>query len=281
MLSFTVWSIVESVTIWATNYIDIFIVGTYLSAYYIGIYKTSITTVNQFLAIITASTPPVLFSALSRLQNDSAGFENMLFKFQKIVSIFVVPLGIGLYLFSDVVTSIVLGSQWAEAAGFIGLWGLMATITVLISYYSSEVYRAKGKPKLSALSQLLHMACLIPALLIAVKFDFTVLYTTRSLLRLQSVLVDCLLMYFCIKLSIWKMFKNITPAFIAGGLMYLIGYLLRLTTDNMVWSFVFIAVCAAAYFAILSLYKSERNYMLYVKNYLFSKYVKHEKKDLI
>jgi hypothetical protein len=125
------------------------------------------------------------------------------------------------------------------------------------------------------------MACLIPALLIAVKFDFTVLYTTRSLLRLQSVMVDCLLMYFCIKLSIWKMFKNITPAFIAGGLMYLIGCLLRQTSDNMVWSFVFIGICISVYFAVLSLFKAERGYLLYVKNYLIQKYIKHNRKKLL
>ena len=281
MISFSVWSIVESLTIWATTYADIFIVGTYVSAYYIGIYKTSMTTVNQFITVITAATTPVLFSALSRLQNDFRGFENMLLKFQKIVSILVVPIGIGIFLFSDVVTTIMLGDQWTEATGFIGLWGLFGTITVLLSHYASTVYRSMGKPKLSALAQVLHMAFVIPALLIAVKYDFTVLYTTRSLLRLQSVLVDCLLMYFCIKLSIWKMIKNITPSFVASGVMYIVGFALRLITHNIVWSFVFIAVCSVVYFAVISLFKAERGFLLHIKDYVVSKYIKHQKKELI
>lgn len=281
MISFSVWSIVESITIWATTYADIFIVGTYLSAYYIGIYKTSMTTVNQFITIITAATTPVLFSALSRLQNDFKEFENMLLKFQKIVSILVVPIGIGVFLFSDVVTIVMLGDQWMEAAGFIGLWGLFGTITVLLSHYASTVYRSMGRPKLSALSQVLHMAFVIPALLITVKYDFTVLYTTRSLLRLQSVLVDCLLMYFCIKLSIWKMIKNITPAFIASGVMYVVGFALRMITLNIVWSFVFIAICIVVYFATLSLFKVEKGYMQHMKDYVISKYIKHQKKELL
>lgn len=281
MISFSVWSMVESITIWATTYVDIFIVGTYLSAYYIGIYKTSMTTVNQFISIITQATTPVLFSALSRLQNDFAGFENMLLKFQKIVSILVVPIGVGIFLFSDVVTTVMLGEQWLDATGFIGLWGLFGTITVLLSHYASTVYRSMGKPKLSAVAQILHMAFVIPALLITVKYDFTVLYTTRSLLRLQSVLVDCLLMYFCIKLSIWKMIKNISPAFIASFVMFIVGYGLRMITHNIVWSFVFIAVCIVIYFATLSLFKAERGYMLHLKDYLFSKYIKHQKKELI
>lgn len=281
MISFCVWSIVESVTIWATSYVDIFIVGTYLSAYYIGIYKTSMTTVNQFTTIITAAMGPVLFSALCRLQNDHAAFENMLLKFQKIVGVLVVPIGIGIFLFSDVVTIVMLGDQWTEASGFIGLWGLFGTITILLSHFASEVYRAMGKPKLSALSQVLYMALVIPALLITVKYDFKVLYTAKSLARIWSVIVDCLLMYFCIKLSIWKMIKNITPAFIASGVMYLVGFALRLITHDIVWSFVFIAICIVVYFAVLSLFKVEKSYMLHIKDYVISKYIKHQKKDLI
>lgn len=277
MISFSVWSIVESLTIWATSYADIFIVGAYLSAYYIGIYKTSMTTVNQFITIITAATTPVLFSALSRLQNDFAGFENMLLKFQKIVSILVVPIGVGIFLFSDVVTTIMLGDQWTEATGFIGLWGLLGTVTVLLSHYASTVYRSMGRPKLSAVSQVLHMLFVIPALIIAVKYDFAVLYTTRSLLRLQSVLVDCLLMYFCIKLSIWKMVKNITPAFIASGIMFVIGYGLRMISHNIVWSFVFIFICVVIYFSVLSLFKDEKWYLLKIKNYILDTYLKKKK----
>lgn len=281
MISFSVWSIVESITIWATAYADIFIVGSYLNSYYIGIYKTSMTTVNQFTTIITAATIPVLFSALCRLQNDFREFENMLLKFQKIVGIMVVPIGIGIFLFSDVVTFVMLGDQWNDAIGFIGLWGLFGTITILLSHYASTVYRAMGKPKLSALSQVLYMALVIPALLVTVKYDFTTLYTTKSLLRVYSVVIDCLLMFFFIKLSIWKMIKNITPAFVASGVMYAIGFALRLVTHNIVWSFVFIVICIVIYFAVLSLFKQEKYYMMYIKNYVVSKYFKQQKKDLI
>ena len=41
MLSFSIWSQVESISIWLTCYVDVFIVGTMLSQYYLGLYKTS------------------------------------------------------------------------------------------------------------------------------------------------------------------------------------------------------------------------------------------------
>ena len=66
MLSFTIWSMIESVSIWLTGYVDVFIVGTMLSQYYLGLYKTSSALVGQIMGLITAITTPILFSALSK-----------------------------------------------------------------------------------------------------------------------------------------------------------------------------------------------------------------------
>ena len=74
MFSFTVWSMLEAISIWLTGYVDVFIVGTMLSQYYLGLYKTSSTLVGQIMGLITAVTTPILFSALSRLQNNEVEF---------------------------------------------------------------------------------------------------------------------------------------------------------------------------------------------------------------
>ena len=56
MFSFSFWSMAESVSIWLTGYIDIFIIGTVLSQHYVGLYRTSMSTVGQITSIITAAT---------------------------------------------------------------------------------------------------------------------------------------------------------------------------------------------------------------------------------
>jgi PST family polysaccharide transporter len=70
MFSFAVWTLLESICVWLNNYIGVFIVGTCLSEYYLGIYKTSMSTISAYMAIITSAITPVLFSALSRYQDD-------------------------------------------------------------------------------------------------------------------------------------------------------------------------------------------------------------------
>ena len=195
MYSFTVWSMFEAISIWMTSYIDIFIVGTMLSQHYLGVYRTSMSTVGQIMGLIVSATTPVLFSSLSKLQNDNRELRRMFFSFQKIVGILLIPLGVGIFLFSDLITDILLGDQWGEASHFIGLWGLTSSITIVFAYYCSEVFRAKGKPKLSTLAQVVHMAFLIPTVLWAVSYGFDFLCDIRALVRLTLILINVIILY--------------------------------------------------------------------------------------
>ena len=108
MLSFTIWTILESISIWLTGYIDIFLIGCYLNEFYLGIYKTSMTTVGQITSLITAATTPILFSSLSRMQSNLSDFKELFFKFQRTVGLFIIPLGIGIFIFRDLITDILL-----------------------------------------------------------------------------------------------------------------------------------------------------------------------------
>lgn len=279
MLSFSIWTFFEAISIWLTHYCDVFIVGTLLSQYYLGIYRTSMSTVGSIISLITSATTPVLFSALSRLQNDDKGFKQMFFKYQKMVSILIVPIGFGIFLFSDVFTKIMLGDQWGEAVGFIGLWGLMATTTILFSHYASEVYRAKGRPVISFLAQWLHIIVLVPVVYIFAQKGFHQLYIARSLVRLESVLVDCFLLYFCFGISTWKMSKNVFPAFLSSVVMAAVGYGLRVITLNLWWNLLFIGICGCVYFVVLLRFRVERGLIIRIKNFVFHTYFKKLKRS--
>lgn len=262
MFSFTMWSMIEAVSIWMTSYFDIFIVGTVLSQHYLGLYRTSMNTVGQITSIITAATTPVLFSSLSRLQNDREGFNAMFFKFQKLVGILVIPIGMGIFLFSDFITRILLGDQWMEASHFIGIWGLTSAITVVLSHYSSEVYRSIGKPKLSVLSQVLHIAALWPVVLIFVNKGFDTLCLARALVRFEGILVNLIIMGVVVKINIVKMLTNICPSLIASMAMLVI--LVFPSTTNILFQLGYILLCSVTYFGILMFFPEERHICLMI-----------------
>lgn len=258
MLSFSIWSLVESISIWLTAWIDAFIIGYFLNQYYLGIYKTSTMMVTSLLALVTAAMVPVLFSTLSRLQNDNNKFNSMYFKFQRLVSVLIFPLGVGVYLYSDLATHLMLGSQWAEASGVIGIWALTSAIMIVFGHFSSEVYRAKGKPKLSFLAQVLHLIVLVPTCIIAAKYGFWPLVFARAWIRMQFVLVHLIIMEIVMKISILKTFKNVLPSMISVLIMGLLGYILKEVNENLIWSILSIILCIVVYFGVLFLFPKMR-----------------------
>ena len=251
MFSFTSWTLLESVSVWLTSYIDVFIVGSVLSSHYLGLYKTAMTTVNSYMGIVTASVLPVVFSALSRYQNDEKQFKQTFFTFQRLTAVLVIPMGVGIYLFRDTVTQILLGSQWMDAADFLGLWGLTGAITIVISHFSSEVYRSKGKPRISVLEQIIHLAFVIPTLLIAVKYGFEVLCLSRAAVRLQGLFVSFIVMRIVFGFQTKKILANIWPTVLSSLAMGMFGYLLKPIFSGIVWQFFVIFLCVVVYFAVL------------------------------
>ena len=251
MFAFSVWTLLESILIWLTANVDIFVVGSVLDNYYLGLYKTSMTTVNSYMTIITAAVTPVLFSTLSRYQNDEVNFRSTYLKFQKYVAVLVIPMSAGIFIFRNFVTDVLLGSQWGEAAEFVGLWGLISGIAIVFATFSSEVYRSKGNPKLSMLAQALHLIVLIPAVMLAVNSSYEVLYIVRALVRLQFILVHIILICSVYKFNFLMSLKNMLPAFISTAAMSVVGIVLEMVSTSILLQIISVLVCIVVYFAVL------------------------------
>ncbi len=247
MISFSIWTLVETISIWLTSYIDTFIVGNALNGYYLGLYKTSMSTVNSYTAIITNSVVPVLFSALSRLQNDGQASRNVFFKVQRMLAMLVFPMCAGVYLYRGLVTRILLGTSWAEATDFIGLWALTSGATIVLSNLNSEVYRSKGRPKVSLLGQILHLLVLVPVLTSTVEKGFQALYVARSLVRLQLIVVGWFLMWWVVRISPWRMLRNVLPTLLATAAMWAVSLLLQQFGQGTLWELASICICIVVY----------------------------------
>lgn len=254
MISFSTWSLIEAISIWLTGWVDIFIIGSALNTYYLGLYRTSLITVGQIFGIITASTTPLLFAALSRLQNNDSAFTAMFLKMQRMVAYFVFPIGMGMYLYSNVVTQIILGSKWAEATNIIGIWALTSAVMITLGNYSSEVYRSKGNPRLSFIAQMLHLIVLVPTCIISLKYGFWVLVYARALIRLQFVVVHLFIMKYAVKFPIGKMLPNLAKPIIFTMLMCSAGLGLQHIYSTFRWSLVSIGICTAIYFGLMGIF---------------------------
>lgn len=268
MISFSMWSMVETVSIWINQYLDVFFIGTSLSSYYLGLYKTSISIVGQILGLITAIITPVIFSTLSRLQNDDKNFREMFFKFQKVVALLVLPLGILVFGQKEIVTTILLGEQWIEASGFIGMWALCVAISVATTRYCSEMYRAKGRPLLCFLAQILMSIILIPGIVYMLNYGFKSLYIFRALVEIYFVLINIIITYYALEITPWQMVKNIVPTFFQGGIMLVIILLLKPVSENIIYQIIISIFGLVAYLIMVLLSRQNRELVL---RYVFKK----------
>ncbi len=258
MISFSIWSLVEAISMWFTVWVDAFIIGVVLNQYYLGLYRTSKTMVDTLLVIVTAAIVPVLFSTLSRLKNDDVKFKNTYLKAQRFMSYLLFPMGVGLYIYSDLATRILLGSQWSEASNIIGVWAITSAFTIVLGQLCGEVYRSKGLPKLSFIAQLMHRIVLIPAIFSASKYGFWTLVYVRALIRFQYILVHFFMMKKFMGFSIISTIKNISPAVLSSIIMGLFALVFKQYSSSLIWDFISIFICIIIYFSILILFPNTR-----------------------
>lgn len=264
MFSFSMWSLIEAISIWLTTWIDTFIIGSVLNNYYLGLYKTSLTAVNGIFGLVTSATTPILFSALSRAQDDDKKFNNIFFNMQRIVSYLLIPMSVGMFVFGDTVVDILLGDNWKEANEVVSIWALVSGLVIVLGHYSSEVYRAKGKPKLSFFAQMLNLIVLVPVCIAGSKFDFLTLVKLRAFVRLELVIVDLLFMQFILKISVNTMIKNIKIPIICSFIMGICAIGLSKIFENLYGNIISIVLCIIIYVLLLACFPKSRNDLIIV-----------------
>jgi PST family polysaccharide transporter len=258
MFSFSMWSMIESVTVWLTLNMDIFFIGRLLSPYYLGLYRTSINTVGQVNSVITSATTPVLYSSLSRLQEEGELFKNLFFKFQKTVALLVFPLGAMIYIFRDYVTYLLLGSQWGEAAYFVGLWGVSSAIVIVFSNFCCDVYRAKGKPKLIFYVHAVYNIVLVFMLYFSVDKGFAFLCEMRTLCRIVLIGLNLFVMKKVVGITCLMMLRNVFPSLMTSICIIIISFLLP-SPQSLIYAVGYFTIYMLFYLFIITRYKSEKN----------------------
>lgn len=261
MIGYSSWTLLDAVLIWATSYIEIFFIGVLLNDYYLGLYKTAMTTVGQFVSLITAIILPVLMPAMARTQHDFAQMREIIYKLQKYVGFFLIPLGEFIFAFREQLTSILLGNQWNAITLFIGIWAVSEVIMLIFSRFCSNIYPAIGKPHISVIVQILHLVVLIPSVYFSAKISFETLYWTRTLVRFELLILNLFFAYRLIRLSAVKSCYNVFPFILSAALVIVIANVM-LSFWSSDWSIlVWGPLSAILYLLLLYIWPGEKEFM--------------------
>ena len=107
-----------------------------------------------------------------------------------------------------------------------GLWALSSAVVIPIGYYASEVFRAKGKPKLSFASQVVYLMIMAPVTYYAATLDFESFALYSSMLRLVAIGIDMFILKAFLKFPVGKMIARLLPIFVCSGMMVVAGWAL-------------------------------------------------------
>ena len=249
MFSFSSWTLLESFTIWLSVWAGTFIVGHFLGSTELGYYKTPITFVGGCFNIITNATTPILFSALSRLQFKREEYVAYLRRFQFVVALLLVPLSAGIFIFREPLVALLLGEQWGASTLMFGLYGLVQGPMVLLSYYSSEMYRSLGKPRISMLAQMLFLVLMTPIMTIAAMKGFDAVVLADAVARIILIIINQVITYFVVGLSFGRTLQALKEPIISTAVMCLFACLTyAFVSDSWVGIVLDIVGCIVVYF---------------------------------
>lgn len=258
MISFSLWTSAEFFIIWLCGAVPIAIVGRVLDAHSLGLYSITVTTAAQIMATASAAFLPVAFSVFSRCQNDTEALRAALSLFQRRMAFFLLPMGVGCLLFSDVIVRVLLGAYWHEAAIFLGIYGLASAFVHSICHISSEMIRALGRPRLSAL---LHGAYAVlhgGIVFLAASHSFSCLVWSSVL----SCSLFCALHIFCMRRLLGVTFGHILGhlrfPLLGASLMLGLGFFLRQSESTPMETVMDMALCALAYLLFFVLFQEPR-----------------------
>lgn len=251
MLNFSVWSLIESITVWLSTYIDTIIIGNMLSEYYLGIYKSSVNMINSIMGIVTMAITPVLISGLSKVKSDKKEYNNLLFKTQSILAWLVFPLGLGIFVYRNLAVNILFGNKWSEAADILGIIALTMPFKITLSNMCSICYISKGKPKVSVIAQLLFIIPLIPISILSLRYGFNIFIIIRNLFTFELIIVNLFLINYVIKVPAIIMCKSIIKPLISSIIMCIICEILKIYCNNSLLEIVSILIGALAYIVVM------------------------------
>lgn len=262
MLSFGVWTFLDGIAVWATNWIDSLLIAHLMSDYHLGLYKNSLSTITALFTMVTSALTPVLFSALSRLQDDKIKFNSMFLSVQKSLCTILLPLSVGIFLYSNLATDILFGNSWAEAADIIGIMSLMTGLrTIFVSIYSNA-YHARGKFYIPLMLQIIDLIVLVPACIISANFGFWPLVYTRAFIKLDLIIPEIIVVFLLCGITPKETAKNLLPSIISTVVMSIVALLLQQISNALWWSIISIMLCIIVYFVTLFLFKTERETFL-------------------
>ena len=246
--------IIESIIIWACSWTATFVATQFFDSATVGVVKVGNSTITSIFSIFNTGFVAVLFSSLSRLQNNDEEFQRSFLSLQSIAFVLMVPLSIGCFFFSDTVTDIFLGDKWEAAKKVIAVLGLTKFLHTCFNNFVSEVFRSKGHFYSSIIYQLVILGLDLALKFTIGKISFDLFIWSTAITNVLVSIMAVLILKIRYKFSILKQIKFMLPAFVCSLTMLPILLIHYFGNFNMIESLIQISISVVVYFFFGSIF---------------------------
>jgi len=204
------------------NNLGYFLVGRVMGAAVLGVYVLALRIPRILIQDTAVVLGNVMFPVFSIIRDDPKALASSYLMSFRYISLFAMPLGLGLSAVSEPFVITFLTSRWEEMIPVLRLIAVYM-LFLSLSFNSGTVYKAIGRPGLSIGLSVLRLAILLPALIWAAHGPATL--EAVAWVQLGVVTIHLILNLFIILrilgISVVRFLPAIVPAAVAGGIMYL------------------------------------------------------------
>lgn len=178
---FGFWATMSAMLAWFYLWMDAVVVGRFLGAGDMGLYRTANTLVTMLFGLAFAPLLPVFYSVISRSGHDRDRVGRALMDFSDAMTMLALPMA----------AVIALAGPWVEGTLFGPAWTGMGLVVALLAAgqglawmvgANGEAYRAIGRPRLETIAMALSSAVYLAGYLVSVQHGLMAFVVTRVLL---------------------------------------------------------------------------------------------------
>lgn len=188
MFHFSKWVLLSALLSWFFIWGDIFVLGFFFTSHELGLYRTGNYFVGAIIGLVTAPIAPVMYSYFSKIQHDKESVKRALLLSSKVVSFFVLPIGVGLYIVQNPLSDLIFGEKWIGIASVIGYLALMHGVAWIIGLNNSA-YAAVGRPDIESKILIINLFLYLAVYILSAQINFEFFLFARFMLAVVSIYV--------------------------------------------------------------------------------------------
>ena len=195
-----------------------------------------------------------MFPALSRLKKDKEAYQDTFYSIQGAALSVLIPVGVGIFFYSQLVTDVFLGSNWGKAAFVISIYSLTRPLMICFNNFMSEVFRSNGHFYRSIFYQVAMLVFDVTLKFTVGRISYEWFIWTTVIANILTSIMAILILKFMYGFSMFKQWQSFFPAAICSALMIPMALLGSNLKSDMFQSMGQVLVCASFYFMILFMF---------------------------